>query len=498
MDKTRYDTLCQQGYTRIPLCITQLHDTETPLQLYQRVASGPYSYLFESVESSQQWGRYSFIGLPSRHIIRINGSCISEFLQGKCIGKTETDDVFAWLKAFQRQFTVPLSEQLPARFGGGLVGYYAYDAVRYVEPRLAKTGNPDTLDLPDVLFTVSDELFILDNFTSQLHCIVYADATKPDGFERAQARLQSLLTRLATAPAVPLPSIELSAKTLPLEPMQSNLDYAAYKNNINTIKDYILAGDVMQVVPSRRLHAPQTCSPINLYRALRHLNPSPYLYYLNLDDFHIVGSSPEILVRKEGDIATIRPLAGTRPRGATRLEDTRLAEELLQDEKECAEHLMLIDLARNDIGRVAQTGSVQVTEKMCVEYFSHVMHITSNVIGELRETLDEFDLLMAALPAGTLSGAPKIRAMEIIDELETLKRGIYGGAVGYIGWNGNMDLAIAIRTAIIKDNTVFTQVGAGIVADSDPKTEWDETIAKSAAICQALALAKQLEKAKNG
>ena len=494
MNQKQYERLRAQGYTRIGLSSTQLCDTQTPLQLYHNIAQGPYSYLFESVKGDQQWGRYSIIGLPGDHIVRVCRQNIEVYLKGQCIEQHTTNAVFDWLKTFQAQFIVPAIDNIPARFTGGLVGYCAYDTVRYNEPRLAKTHKPDPLNLPDLLFIVSDELMIFDNFTSELHCIVYADATCDKGFETAQNRLQALVSRLHTQTRSPLPSIDLTQPlTLPVDEC-SSIDYPSYEEHIHTIKDYIAAGDAMQVVFSRKLQWPQTCSPMSLYRALRHLNPSPYSYYLDLDDFHIVGSSPEILVRKEKDTVTIRPIAGTRARGKTQAEDSALAKDLLQDQKECAEHLMLIDLARNDIGKVSKVGSVAVTKKMYIEYFSHVMHITSNVVGELQDHIDAFDLIKATLPAGTLSGAPKVRAMEIIDELESLKRGIYAGAVGYIGWHGNMDMAIAIRTAVIKDNTIITQAGGGIVIDSEPKTEWAETTAKSNAIRHAIALAQQFEK----
>jgi anthranilate synthase component 1 len=373
------------------------------------------------------------------------------------------------------------------RFTGGLVGYFGYDTVRYVEPRLAKSQPKDELGTPDILLMASDEVAIFDNLSGTLMLVVHVDAKQAGGLEQANARLDELQKKL-DKPAPQLPDASDAEDQLTEDDFKSSFGEQAFLKSVDKIKDYIMAGDAMQVVPSQRLSAPFTASPLNLYRSLRRLNPSPYMFFLNLDDFHIVGSSPEVLARLEDGQVTVRPIAGTRRRGKTAEEDIALEQEMLDDPKEIAEHLMLIDLGRNDVGRISQSGSVEVTEKMVVERYSHVMHITSNVVGDVTDNMGPIEVLKATLPAGTLSGAPKIRAMEIIDEVEPVKRGIYGGAVGYIGWNGNMDTAIAIRTAVIKDQVLYVQAGAGVVADSKPELEWKETMNKARAVMRAAAM----------
>jgi anthranilate synthase component 1 len=397
-----------------------------------------------------------------------------------------TSDPLAEVERFRQLFSMPNLPELP-RFTGGLVGYFGYDTVRFVEPRLAKSTPPDELDAPDILLLASDEVAIFDNLSGTIMLVVHVDAAEAKALEKAEARLDELEALLAK-PTPVLPPMNLKADGLSEEAFVSSFGKQDYMAAVDKIKDYVLAGDVMQVVPSQRLSAPFTAEPINLYRALRRLNPSPYMYFLDLDGIHIVGSSPEVLARLEDGQVTVRPIAGTRRRGQTEEEDQALEREMLADPKEIAEHLMLIDLGRNDVGRISQTGTVEVTEKMVVERYSHVMHITSNVVGTVNEGMGALEVLKATLPAGTLSGAPKIRAMEIIDELEPVKRGIYGGAVGYIGWSGNMDTAIAIRTAVIKDGQLHVQAGAGIVADSVPESEWEETMNKARAIMRAAAM----------
>ncbi|MCK9469187.1 MAG: anthranilate synthase component I [Porticoccaceae bacterium] len=470
------------------LAITReiLADLETPVSTYLKLARGPYSYLFESVQGGEKWGRYSIIGLPCRTLLRVCGNDITLETDGEVVERHHSEDPLAFIEAFQGRFSVVEQPNLP-RFCGGLVGYFGYDTVRYVEPRLRHSTPPDELGVPDILLMVSDEVVVFDNLAGKIILVVHTEASDPQGFDKAQHRLDEIEERLHQA-TPDLPPINLAGDGVPETAFVSSMGQAGYEAAVERIREYTQAGDIMQVVPSQRLSLSFPAEPLNLYRALRNLNPSPYLFFLDLDDFHIAGSSPEILARLEDGEVTVRPIAGTRRRGRTEAEDLEMEREMLADPKEIAEHLMLIDLGRNDVGRVSETGGVRVTEQMVVERFSHVMHITSNVVGKARPGTTALDVLRSALPAGTLSGAPKIRAMEIIDELEPVKRGIYGGAVGYIGWHGNMDTAIAIRTAVIKDGKLHVQAGGGIVADSVPALEWKETMNKARAIFRAVAM----------
>jgi anthranilate synthase component 1 len=487
MTPEQFAELAEQNYNRIPVVREVLADLETPLSCYLKLARGPYSYLFESVHGGEKWGRYSLIGLPSSTILKVFGNELIIERNGEVVESRTTDDPLLEVENFHARYQMPyMPEEFPQlpRFTGGLVGYFGYDTVRYVEPRLKASVPDDEMGNPDILLMVSDEVVIFDNFLGKLMFVVHEDASEPDAWNIAQRRLDTLEAKLKTS--VPeLPPLNLEGGGLDESAFVSSFGEENYKAAVNKIKDYVLAGDVMQVVPSQRLSMDFHTEPLNLYRALRCLNPSPYMYFLDLDDFHIVGSSPEILARLEDGEVTVRPIAGTRRRGHTPEEDEALEEEMMNDPKEIAEHLMLIDLGRNDAGRVSQIGSVKVTEQMVVERYSHVMHITSNVTGQVKPGTSARDVLRATLPAGTLSGAPKIRAMEIIDELEPVKRGVYGGAVGYIAWNGNMDTAIAIRTAVIKNGKLYVQAGAGIVADSVPELEWKETMNKARAIFRA-------------
>lgn len=477
-----------QGYNRVPLHREVLADFDTPLSTYRKLAEGPFSYLFESVEGGEKWGRYSIIGLPCRQILRVYGKRVETWVDGNCVDREQVDDPLAFVEAYQARFSSPPQDELPV-FHGGLVGYFAYDTVRYVEERLAASCPPDELQTPDILLMLSDEVLVFDNLSGTLRVVVNADPGEEGAFAAASARLDEIVTGL-DRPLAPLPRVSLEgADGSALEARaRSSLSREAYESAVERVKDYVLAGDVMQVVPSQRMSVPFEAPPLNLYRALRNLNPSPYLYFLDLEEFQVVGSSPEILVRAEAGKVTVRPIAGTRHRGADEEEDRALEQELLGDPKEVAEHLMLIDLGRNDVGRIARTGTVELTEKMVIERYSHVMHIVSNVEGQLEHGATAMDALRAALPAGTLSGAPKIRAMEIIDELEPTKRGVYGGAVGYLSWAGDMDTAIAIRTAVLKDGELHIQVGAGVVADSVPSLEWQETLNKARAVLRAAAM----------
>jgi len=483
MTPTEFAELAEQNYNRIPVMREVLADLETPLSCYLKLARGPYSYLFESVQGGEKWGRYSLIGLPATIVLKVFGDQLTIERDGETLVSRTTADPLEDIEEFHLSYRMPELPQLP-RFTGGLVGYFGYDTVRYVEPKLKNTAPPDELGNPDILLMVSDEVVIFDNLLGKLILVVHEDAAAPNAWEHAQARLDDLEAKLKQ-PLPELPSLNMAGSGLQESAFVSSFGEQNYKDAVNKIKEYVLAGDVMQVVPSQRLSMDFDAEPLNLYRALRCLNPSPYLYFLDLGDFHIAGSSPEILARLEDGEVTVRPIAGTRRRGYTPEEDDALEAEMLADPKEIAEHLMLIDLGRNDVGRVAQTGSVKLTEKMSVERYSHVMHIISNVTGQVHPGTSAIDVLRATLPAGTLSGAPKIRAMEIIDELEPVKRGVYGGAVGYIGWNGNMDTAIAIRTAVIKNGKLYVQAGAGIVADSVPDLEWKETMNKARAIFRA-------------
>tara|TARA_R110001592_G_scaffold362471_1_gene676365 strand:+ start:5608 stop:7095 length:1488 start_codon:yes stop_codon:yes gene_type:complete len=484
-----FSTLAAQGYNRIPVTREVLADLDTPLSTYLKLADGKYSYLLESVHGGEKWGRYSIIGLPCQQVLKISGKHAQLELDNEVIEEHDLDDPLAFVEEFQARFKVPELEGLP-RFNGGLVGYFGYDTVRYIEPKLAASCPPDPLKTPDILLMVSDQLVVFDNLSGKLMLIYHADPSMEDAYQLAQTVLDLLVHRLRnTAPVNASKSKAEQISKVEEADFISGFSEEKFKQGVDSIKEYVLSGDVMQTVISQRMSIPFESNPLDLYRALRCLNPSPYMYFLNLDDFHIVGSSPEILARVEHGEVTVRPIAGTRKRGLTEAEDIALEADLLADPKECAEHLMLIDLGRNDAGRVSEIGSVKLTDKMVIERYSHVMHIVSNVTGKLKPNTSCIDVLRATFPAGTLSGAPKIRAMEIIDELEPVKRGVYGGAVGYLSWNGNMDTAIAIRTAVIKDKVLHIQAGAGVVADSVPQSEWDETMNKGRAIFRAVAMA---------
>ncbi len=487
MNQFEFDQLAEQGYNRIPVAREILADLDTPLSTYLKLADAPYSYLLESVQGGDKWGRYSIIGLPSETVVRITGQDIEVKHCGAVIEKTTSDDPLSWIESFKEQYKVPDLDGLP-RFNGGLVGYFGYDTVRYVEPRLGDCPNPDPLACPDILLMVSNDVIVFDNLSNRLFLIVHADPSVDNAYNLAQKSLDTLSVHLRTS--TPNYNSSNTGKTVCEDDFVSGFTHDGFIEAVEKARQYIIDGDIMQVVLSQRLSIPFSAQAMDLYRALRTLNPSPYMYYLNLEDFHIVGSSPEILVRMEDDEVTVRPIAGTRPRGKTEQEDKALEEDLLADPKELAEHLMLIDLGRNDAGRVSQIGTVKLTAKMIVERYSHVMHIVSNVTGKVVPNMTCIDALRATFPAGTVSGAAKVRAMEIIDELEPIKRGVYAGAVGYLSWSGNMDTAIAIRTAVIKDNTLHIQAGAGIVYDSVPEMEWQETMNKARAVFRAVAMAE--------
>ncbi len=492
MTPEQFKQLAKGNYNRIPLMREVLADMDTPLSAYKKLADEPYSYLFESVHGGEKWGRYSIIGLGSSTILRVSDHELSIEEDGKIIKQETVEDPLQTVEDYHQQFRVPEISGMP-RFSGGMVGYFGYDCVRYIETRLSASkqnicNKHDPLKCPDILLMLSEQLVVFDNLNGKLHIIVHADPKQTDAYEKAQQQLDALAKKLTVAFAN---TSNGHTRQILEKDFISGFTQEKFQQGVEHIKNYIIEGDAMQVVLSQRLSIPFNAPPIDLYRALRCLNPSPYMFYLNLKDFHIVGSSPEILVRLEDNEVTVRPIAGTRPRGADKAEDLALEEELLSDPKELAEHLMLIDLGRNDAGRVAEMGTVKVTDKMIIERYSHVMHIVSNVVGTLKQGQSAIDVFRATFPAGTVSGAPKIRAMEIIDELEPVKRGIYAGAVGYLSWNGNMDTAIAIRTAVIKDDTLHIQAGAGIVADSVPENEWNETMNKGRAIFRAVAMAEK-------
>ncbi len=487
MTETEFNALAAQGYNRIPVTLETFADLDTPLSVYLKLADKPYSYLLESVQGGERFGRYSFIGISAQTRIAVYGHQVL-VLTGQRISEREDDtNPLEFVEKYMTRFRAAPSSNLP-RFCGGLVGAFGYDTVRYVETRLTRTQKPGDLGTPDILLFLSEELAVVDNLSGKLTLVVYAEPGVPGAYQKARARLKELLTKLRAPVQIP-PDV-----ATPSQPAVSVFGEAPFKAAVAKAKQYIRDGDIMQVVLSQRMTKPFSASPMALYRALRTLNPSPYMYYFDCDDFHIVGASPEILVRLEHEngegVVTVRPIAGTRKRGASHEEDLALEKELLADQKERAEHVQLLDLGRNDVGRVAQVGAVKVTENMTIERYSHVMHIVSNVEGKLKPGLNALDVLKATMPAGTLSGAPKVRAMEIIDELEPVKRGIYGGAIGYLGFNGDMDLAIAIRTAVLKDGHMHVQAGAGIVADSDPTAEWQETQSKARAILRAAEMAE--------
>lgn len=483
LNKTQFTEFAQQGYNYIPLSLETFADLDTPLSIYLKLANAPYSYLLESVIGGERSGRYSIIGLPCHQRITKADGVIREFRGEQCIAEHSNTDLFEFTRTFLQRKKVPQLDG-HARYSGGLVGYFAYDTVREIEPKLAHSTPTDDVGIPDLHLMLSEELAVVDNLLGKVYLTVYADPSEPNAYEQAQARLQAMLDALRRPAKLPDSPAVIENESA------SDYGETAFKRDVLRCKEYIAAGDCMQVVLSQRTQRRFEAEPINLYRALRALNPSPYMYFMHLNDTHVVGASPEILVKMDEErMATVRPIAGTRKRGANAAEDARLSADLLADQKECAEHLMLIDLGRNDIGRIADIGSVEVTEQMSIEKYSHVLHMVSNVQGRVRAGMDAIDVLKATFPAGTLSGAPKIRAMEILDELEPTKRGIYGGAVGHIGFDNDMDLAIAIRTAVIKNQQLYVQAGAGIVADSDPDSEWQETQSKMRAVLQAASLA---------
>lgn len=494
MTELEFKALAAQGYNRIPLVAETYADLDTPLALYLKLAhggakAGAYTCLMESVVGGERFGRYSFIGLPARTVIRASGNT-TEVLADGVVQETHQGDPLAFIEQFQQRFKVALRPGMP-RFCGGLAGYFGYDTVRHMEPRLGPAVKPFPAGMeegiPDLLLMQVDELVIVDNLAGRIYLMVYADPARPESYSRAQQRLLDLRIQLRKPADIPYSHASMVTEE------RRDFKKEDYLAAVRRAKEYIMAGDLMQVQVGQVIAKPFRDAPLSLYRALRSLNPSPYMYFWNFGDFQVVGASPEILVRQESiahegeprSQITIRPLAGTRKRGATPEQDAALAEELRADPKEIAEHVMLIDLARNDVGRVSAPGTVKVTDTMAIERYSHVMHLVSNVAGTLKPGMSNMDVLRASFPAGTLTGAPKVRAMELIDELEPVRRGLYGGAAGYLSYGGEMDLAIAIRTGVVKNGTLYVQAAAGVVADSSPEAEWAETEAKARAVLRA-------------
>jgi len=479
MTESEFLALGSAGYNRIPLALETLADLDTPLSIYLKLANQPGSYLLESVIGGERFGRYSIIGLPARERVECAGKRVTRIRDGNVAEQHEMDDPLAFIDAYLKRFrAAPPPAGL--RFAGGLAGYFGYDTVRYIEGRLRGGAKPDALGLPEIRLLLSEELGIVDNLSGKLHLVVYADPAESQAYARGQQRLQQLRGRLRERAALPP-----QGPQAPLEPPRSNMGAEAFHAAVARAKHYITEGDLMQVQVSQRLTQPFAGSPVNLYRALRSINPSPYMFYFDFGDCQLVGASPEILVKRDGNKVTVRPIAGTRKRGVTAEKDQEMERELVSDPKERAEHLMLIDLGRNDVGRIAKTGTVKVTETMVVERYSHVMHMVSNVEGEVDSALGPMDLLRATFPAGTVTGTPKVRSMEVIDELESEKRGVYAGAVGCLGFHGPIDLAIAIRTGVVKDGKLHVQAAAGIVADSIADNEWRETQNKARALLAA-------------
>ena len=479
----QFQQYAAEGFNRIPVVREVLSDLDTPLSVYLKLADAPHTYLFESVEGGERFGRYSIIGLPVRRVATFRGHTLQIRDHGQLVEAREVADPFAEVEALRAAYAVPKLEGLPG-FTGGLVGWFGFECIGYIEPRLASGEKHDELDTPDILLMLSEEVAVFDNLKGRLYLIVHADPRAPEAWEQAQARLDVLTTKLRQPGSYPAP---ITRDVLDESHFVSGFTHDGFIAAVEQSKEYIRAGDIFQVVLSQRLSVPFNARPVDVYRALRALNPSPYMYFLDVGDVQVVGSSPEILVRLEQGEVTVRPIAGTRPRGKTHDEDVALEAELLADPKERAEHLMLIDLGRNDTGRVSEAGTVQVGEQFVIERYSHVMHIVSEVTGKLLPGLSYADVLRATFPAGTVSGAPKIRALEVIRELEPIKRNVYAGSIGYIGWHGDADTAIAIRTAVIKDGRLHVQAGAGIVYDSDPEKEWDETMNKGRALFRAVA-----------
>ena len=481
--KEEYNNFKDANFTVLPISRTVSAPGDTPLSLYSKISDQKNNFLLESVEGGERWAQYSIIGFGCLDTIKVSGNTIETLINGVS-NKCKAENPLLAIQEITSQHLSPNLEHLP-RFHGGYVGFFAYESSQYAEAKIAmlpEKGSKFAEHMPDIMLVKAEKLIVFDNLNNSTQ-IIFNACLQSMTYEFACSQLDEIENLISKPISLEADNFKEITNTFEFH---SNFTKAEYLAAVSTIKNYIAEGDVMQVVLAQDFSANFDLDPFDLYKAIRELNPSPYMYYLNLDECQIVGASPEILVRLENQEVTLRPMAGTRKRGKNLAEDKSNQSALLNDPKEIAEHLMLIDLGRNDVGRVSEIGSVKVTAKMIVEKYSHVMHIVSNVVGRLISGLNYFDVLKAALPAGTLSGAPKIRAMEIIHELEPSSRGIYGGAIGYIGWNGNMDTAIAIRTAVIKDKTIHVGAGAGVVADSVPENEWLECRQKSKVFMDAM------------
>jgi anthranilate synthase component I len=481
-----FSELASQG-NLIPVYREIMADMDTPVSAFKKIDDGRFSFLLESIEGGEKWARYTFLGSNPAVVIRSKGTTVEVLGDDGSLRREEVTDPLDFVKQYLDNFRPVEVDGLP-RFFGGAVGYLGYDMVRYFE-RLSLT-KPADIDAYDSYLVITDTILVFDNIRQKIKVVSNAHVEPgtrlQEAYDAATAKIDAIIKKLKA----PLNTIN-SLPSVNKVSFSSNVTRQAFEESVLKAKEYVKAGDIIQVVLSQRFSAELTVDPFNIYRALRTLNPSPYMFFLRLDDTLMVGASPEVMVRKEGEQVELRPIAGTRPRSDSPAEDCRLEQELLADPKERAEHVMLVDLGRNDLGRVCTIGTVKVTELMVVERYSHVMHIVSNVQGELEQGKDSFDVLRATFPAGTLSGAPKVRAMEIIEELEPVRREIYGGAVGYFSFSGNMDMAIAIRTLVIKDGRIHLQAGAGIVADSDPATEYQETVNKAMAVVKAIELVEK-------
>jgi len=483
IDKQQFEQMAAAGHNRIPLYRCVSADLDTPLSAWLKLANGKHTYLLESVEGGAQWGRYSIIGLSASFRFQVNGNHFQEFAYDTLINEYDVDDVLQQVETIKSRYSVPVIEELPA-FNGGLVGYFGYEIIEHIEPKLKGLAPEDKLHIPDINMMLSEELAVFDNLSGKVWLIVHVDPAENLAFEKGQKRLRDLTHRLRSGTTGYAEMI--NQNSINITDFKTGFTQEEFNEAIEKCQSYIESGDIMQVVLSQRISTQFNARPLDVYRALRASNPSPYMYFMDFENYQVVGSSPEVLVKRMGNEVTLRPIAGTRPRGKNAAEDELLAQDLLNDPKEIAEHLMLIDLGRNDVGRIAEIGSVVLKDKMVIEYYSHVMHIVSEIRGQLKANKSNADIIKAVFPAGTLSGAAKVRAMEVIAELEKVKRNVYAGAVGYWGWHGDMDMAIAIRTAVIKDHELHIQAGAGIVADSTAENEWQEIMNKSKAVFRAV------------
>ncbi len=479
-DFATFQSLTAEG-NLIPVCREIMADLDTPVSAFKKIDDGRYAFLLESIEGGEKWARYTFLGSNPSVVIRSRGNSV-EILEYGASRQEETSDPLGFVRDYLKRYQPVAIDGIP-RFFGGAVGYLGYDMVRHFEH--LPTANPALIQAYDSYFVITDTILIFDNVSQKIKVVsnahLHGSRSAEDAYAEATAKIDTLIKKLKT----PLPAGPIAPPKNKVS-FASGVSRAEFEQAVEKAKEYVRAGDVFQVVLSQRFSGELTVEPLDIYRVLRTLNPSPYMFFLRMDDTLVVGASPEVMVRREGGRVELRPIAGTRPRGVTPDADAAYEQEMLADPKERAEHVMLVDLGRNDLGRVCKTGTVRVSELMVVERYSHVMHIVSNVQGELEQGKDAFDVVRATFPAGTLSGAPKVRAMEIIDELEPVRREIYGGAVGYFSFSGNMDLAIAIRTLVIKDGKVHLQAGAGIVADSVPSAEYQETVNKAMAVVKAI------------